>query len=238
MLLLPPIPSGIRSAPGLHVTKWIRPFALVIWIAACRAPATERPADTVGAQEVERGAFVLVARGDTTVRDEYTRTSALLEGEVRTLVSGAKFRTARYRVWFREDGTASRAELTFPREQPTSSPPTQFTATFSDSVIEERQPGRPPLTAKGAPGVVPLFAPSIAMLQNVISSSHSGGHREVLVYPIATDGRPQSVSVRRVSADTVEVTQGGSSARYAVDDRGRITGGRSANGEFATIRIR
>ena len=79
----------------------------------CVTPRQMPPAGSAAAASdtVERGVLGLVADGDTTVIEGYTRTARVLEGVVRPHVRGAKFGWARYRVEFGPSGDAERAIL-------------------------------------------------------------------------------------------------------------------------------
>lgn len=220
----------------------------LLWcLTACGAPAPpggDPPVQAAPAGSPERGAFALLVRGDTTVVDEYTRTDELLEGEVHTRTPGAKFRRARYRVEFSEDGVVRRADLAFPREgDPAGAPPmARWTVTVQGETVEEQRTDRAPVRARAAPGLVPLFAPSIAMFQEVVLRAHrlTGGQGEarIATYAMAGAGRIDTVTVSWVHPDSVEVRYGGGPLRLAVDRRGGVLGGVTSDGELRTVRVR
>jgi hypothetical protein len=189
---------------------------------------------------IDSGTFALVVRGDTTVVDEFVRTANLLEGLVRTRRRGAKFGWARYRVEFSRSGEVTRSELSLGRvgTSPDSPPVSTHAITFGPASIVEEWPNRAPTRAPYIRGVVPLFGPSIAMLQEVVRRARrlSPSKREigVPVYQVLVNAKLEYVPIRWIARDTVIIARGDPpGARYVVSDWKILSG---QNGEFITIR--
>lgn len=216
----------------------LRPLLLLALAQAC-APLQSSPS---AAAEGEQGMLALVVRGDTTVREEYTRTAGALEGVVRPQ-GGAKFGWARYRVRLAPGGAVERAELELGRPGTTPGDPAagRWVVTVADGAVEE-VPDRGAARRVAAPaGVVPYFAPSMAMLHEVVRRAlplrGTAATAAIPTYPFPGDGRLDTLRVRWVGTDTVEVAGGGATTRVAVDARGRLVGSRTADGAFVGVRL-
>jgi len=211
--------------------------------AACSSP---RSASQEGSEFFPyRGTFAFVARGDTTLRDDYVRDDTLLQGTVRPLVRGAKFGWARYQVHFDRTGEARRAVLSLGRvgTSADSTPVGVHTTALGPEIITEEWPNTPPTSVAYQRGAVPVFAPSVAMFQEVIRRARAltgaKGTAEVPVYSLLNRSALELVRVTWVAPDTVEVRWGDTPAvRYAVDATGNILRGEVAAGEFTTVRLR
>ncbi|MBA3970412.1 MAG: hypothetical protein H0X52_09975 [Gemmatimonadetes bacterium] len=232
------------------------PLLLLATAAACSAPRpdTPRPAsETPPAPAAgltaapERRVFTLINEaGDTISTDVYTRTAEALEGEIRIHLPGAKFQRARYRVEFDSEGRAVHAKLTFLRAStPTGEPALGgFTAVLHpDGSVEEAQNGGTAVRYQAGAGVVPWFAPSTAMMQEIIRRAHrlTGGRGRVEVphFPLASRGQGVGTMVITfVVPDSVEVSYGPGSrpARHPVDAQGRLLSMRTAEGRRLTVR--
>jgi hypothetical protein len=207
--------------------------------AAASAPHVhDLPSDLV--RVIDSGSFALVVRGDTTVVDEFVRRASLLEGVVRPRVRGAKFGWARYRVEFSRSGEVTRSELSLGRvgTSPDSPPVWTHAITFGPDSIVEEWPNRPPTRAPYVRGVIPLFGPSIAMLQEIVRRarrmSPSMLEIGVPVYQVLATAKTEHVPVRWVTRDTVIIARGDNpEARYVVSNW-KILSGQS--GDFITIR--
>jgi hypothetical protein len=206
--------------------------------AAASAPHVhDLPSDTLTV--IDSGTFALVVRGDTTVVDEFARTTNLLTGVVRLRGRGAKFGWARYRVEFSQSGEVTRTELSLGRvgTSPGSPPISTHVITFGPSIVEE-WPNRSPTRAPNVRGVIPLFGPSIAMLQEVIRRARriSPSQLEigVPVYQVLLNAKIEHVPVHWITRDTVIIARGDHpKARYVVSNW-KILSGQS--GDFITIR--
>ena len=239
--------------------------------AAARFGLPRAAADAPGRRDpepnftIDSGSFALVVRGDTSLIDEFVRKNNSLEGVVRTRRRNAKFGWARYRVEFSPSGEATRSQLSFGRvgTSPDSVPESSYTTTFGPDSIVEEWPNRGPTHLSFVRGTVPLFEPSIAMLQEVVrrGARIAPPLRElgVPVYPLMANGtierlrvhwvgrddardrpaqpRPiQRAASDTVASDTVVIAWGNSgTARYAVNGW-KIVRGR--NGDFITVRRR
>lgn len=208
--------------------------------AAASAPRRHDPPPSFTEEPIDRGAFALVVRGDTTVVDEFVRTGNLLEGVVRPRLRGAKFGWARYRVEFSPSGEATRSQLSIGRvgTSPDSAPVSTQAITFGPDFIVEEWPNRMPTRVPYTRGAVPLFDPSIAMLQEVVRRARriSPSMRElgVPVYPVLADAKMERVRVRWIARDTVSIAWGDSpGARYVVSNWKILSG---QNGDFITVR--
>ena len=207
--------------------------------AAASAPRVyELPSDAL--KPIDSGAFALVVRGDTTVVDEFVRRANLLEGVVRTRRPGAKFGWARYRVEFSPSGEVTRSQLSLGRVGTSPESPAVSTdaITFGPDSIVEEWPNRTPTRAPYIRGVIPLFSPSIAMLQEVVrrASRTSPSQREIgiPVYPVLVNAKIERVPIRWIGRDTVIITGGDPpGARYVVSGWKILSG---QTGEFITSR--
>jgi hypothetical protein len=192
------------------------------------------------AEPADRGEFALIVRDQTTMTDEYVRTPGVLEGIARPRASGAKFGWARYRVEFSVSGDVSRSELSLGRvgTTPDSTPVGTYTITFGPDWIVEEWPNRPPTRVPYIRGTVPVFAPSIAMLQEAVLRARTvadGGEAEVPIYPVLSDAKVEHASLRRVAPDVIAFAWGNARTEYVVRD-GKIMRGQSSDGAFVTVR--
>ena len=207
--------------------------------AAASAPHVhDLPSDAQ--QVIDSGAFALVVRGDTTVVDEFVRRANSLEGLVRTRRTGAKFGWARYRVEFSMSGEVTRSQLSLGRigTSPDSPPVGTHAITFGPDSIVEEWPNRAPTRAPYVRGVIPLFGPSIAMLQEVVRRARrtSPSQREIgiPVYQVLVNAKVDRVPIRWIGRDTVIIARGDPPETRYVVNGWKILGGQ--NGDFITIR--
>jgi hypothetical protein len=232
------------------------PLLLLATATACSAPRPDTPrtasetppAPAAGLTAApERRVFTLInEEGDTISTDVYTRTAEALDGEIRIHLPRAKFQRARYRVEFDSEGRAVHAKLTFLRAStPTGEPALGgFTAVLHpDGSVEEAQNGGTAVRYQAGAGVVPWFAPSTAMMQEIIRRAHrlTGGRGRVEVphFPLASRGQGiGTMVITFVVPDSVEVSEGPGSrpARYPVDAQGRLLSMRTAEGRRLTVR--
>jgi hypothetical protein len=230
-----------RGHPAAGLEGYLRREAVTRFAlpaAAASAPRVhDLPSDLV--MVIDSGSFAYVVRGDTTVVDEFVRRPNLLEGVVRTRRPGAKFGWARYRVEFSRSGEVTRSQLSLGRVgTSTDSPPVSTHAiTFGPSIMEE-WPNRSPTRAPNVRGVIPLFGPSIAMLQEVVRRARrmSASQLEigVPVYQVLANAKIEHVPVRWITRDTVIIARGDPpGTRYAVSNWKILSG---KNGDFITIR--
>jgi hypothetical protein len=189
---------------------------------------------------IDSGTFALVVHGDTTVVDEFVRRANLLEGVVRTRRPGAKFGWARYRVEFSRSGEVTRSQLSLGRvgTSPDSPPVSTHEITFGPDSIVEEWPNRAPTHAPYVRGVIPLFGPSIAMLQEVVRRAvrTSPSQREIgiPVYQVLVNAKVDRVPIRWLGRDTVIISQvDPPGARYVVSGWKILSG---QHGDFITIR--
>jgi hypothetical protein len=234
--------TGRDRQRGLALGKHLRTQAASRLRLSPAAASAPRRYDPPPPYTMDSGSFALVVRGDTTVVEEFVRRSDLLEGIVRPRVRGAKFGWARYRVEFSPSGEATRSQLSIGRvgTSPDSPPVSTQAITFGPDSIVEELPNRTPTRVSYIRGTVPLFAPSIAMLQEVVRRARriSPSVRELgmPVYPLLENARIDRVRVRWIGRDTVSFVWGSSAeARYLVSGW-KILGGR--NGDFVSVRRR
>jgi hypothetical protein len=233
--------NGTRESPAIGLQDRLRLEAAARFGLPPTAAAAERRFAPEPGYTQDSGVFARVVRGDTTTVDEFVRTTDLLHGVVRTRYKGAKFGWARYRVEFSPSGEAARAELSIGRVGTSLDSPAASNQTiiFGPDSIVEQWPNRSPTHVAYVRGTVPIFAPSIAMLQEVVrrASRMSPPLRELGVpvyHPLANAGIDR-VRVRWITRDTVAVfSADGDGARYVV--RGwKILSGRDR--EFITVRV-
>ncbi len=234
--------NGGRDQPAAGLGDYLRRDAAARFglpAAAASAPRVhDLPSDAQ--QVIDSGAFALVVRGDTTLVDEFERTPSLLEGVVRTRRRGAKFGWARYRVEFSRSGEVTRSQLSFGRvgTSPDSPPVSTDAITFGPDSIVEEWPDREPTRAPYVRGVIPLFGPSVAMLQEVVRRARRMSPSQleigVPVYQVLVNGKVDGVPVRWATRDTVIIAYGDPpGSRYLVGDWKILSG---QNGDFITIR--
>jgi hypothetical protein len=210
----------------------------MVLAAACGARGGSPPAP-------DSGALALVVRGDTTVLEEFVRTGSSLEGTVVPRVRGARFGWARYRVEFGRGGAPVRAELHLGRAGTAlgSEASSSWRVEIRDGVLEEQPPHGAPQRHSVPRGVVPVFAPSMAMHHEVIRQALlRGGRRtaEVAVYQLAGDGPVGTASVSWFDGETAMVAYpaGSPAVRFRVGARGRVLGSETPDGEFRSVRLR
>jgi hypothetical protein len=234
--------NGGPNQPGAGLGNYLRAQAAARFglpPSAASAPRRhDLPSDIQ--QRIDGGTFALIMRGDTTLVDEFVRTPNLLEGVVRPRARGAKFGWARYRVEFSPSGEVTRSQLSLGRvgTSPGPAPVSTHTITYGPESIVEEWPNRPPTRTPYIRGVIPLFGPSVAMLQEVVrrASRMSPSLRAlgVPVYPVLVNARVERVPVRWIARDTVIIARGDPpGARYVVSGW-KILGGH--DGDFMTIR--
>jgi hypothetical protein len=222
------MPRGVR-------VSWVALGIALAW--SCR-PA-QRGDSAI--QTSHQGSFALVRRGDTTVTDDYVRTPTTLEGLVRPRVSGAKFGWARYRVMFSPSGVVTHSQLSLGRvgSSPDSAPTGTYSTRFGPHEIIEQWPNRVPTRVPYQEGAVPLFGPSIAMVQEVIARAAAirGDNREVTVpvYPVLVDSTLRQMRVS-FDGDTVRLSDRENSGAAYVFRDGRLLGSRPGDSEFVTVR--
>lgn len=206
-------------------------------LAACNPPA--------GAPSPlsDRGALAFLAEGDTTVVDEYSRSAERLDGVVRIFSRepGGPMVRAAYGVEYDGRGRAASARLTI---QQLSSGGTalpaqrEWSVTFDpDGRATEVESGGRRVEVRAGDGVVPLFGPSIAMMESVLLRARSTGATRIPVFHIAAAGRVDTVAIAWTGADSATVTIAGATARYHLDPAGRILGGRAQAERLETVRI-
>jgi hypothetical protein len=234
--------DGRREQPGAGLDDYLRREAAARFGLPAAAASAPRVHDMPGAElrVIDSGSFALIVHGDTTVVDEFVRRENLLEGIVRTRRPGAKFGWARYRVEFFRSGEATRSELSLGRvgTSPTAAPAGTYAVTFGPDSIVEEWPNRPPTRSPYIRGAVPLFGPSIAMLQEVVRRARrmSPSQRDlgVPVYQVLVNGKLTRVPVHWIGRDTVSIGQGDlPEVRYVVNNWKILSG---QNGAFTTIR--
>lgn len=191
------------------------------------------------AAKVEHGAFALLVRGDTTVKEEYTRTDAMLRGVVRPTLQRAKFGWASYEIEFAGNFVA-RARLDLgPAGSSTVSRSWLFTV--RDGTVIEIGPDHRETQLDAGPDVIPVFPPSMVMFHEVIRRAlplrRALGSARIPVYHFPGDkGRVDSVTVAWTTRDTAAVSYNGPATHFGVARDGRILGSRPD--DFTYVRIR
>lgn len=233
--------NGTRESPASGLQARLRREAAGRLGLPPGAATAERQFAPQSIYTLDSGVFARVVRGDTTIVEEFVRATNLLHGTIRMRNKRAKFGWARYRVEFSPSGEATRSELSIGRvgTSPDSSAAVNQTITFGPDSIVEQWPNRSPTRVAYVRGTVPIFGPSIAMLQEIVrrASRLSPALREVgvPVYHPLTNASINRARVRWITRDTVTVWWAeGDGANYEV--RGwKILGGRDR--EFITVRF-
>jgi hypothetical protein len=232
--------NGTRDQPAAGLERQLRVEAAARFGLPLAAASAPRRHDPPPPYTQDSGVFALVVRGDTTVLDEFVRRSNLLEGVVRPLGHGAKFGWGRYRVEFSPSGEATRSQLWIGRvgTSPDSAAVSTHTITFGPDSIVDQWPNRMATRVPYVRGTVPLFGPSIAMLQEVVrrASRMPPAMRElgVPVYPVWVDARMGRVRAHWITRDTLTLSWGDSAAARYVVSGWRILSGE--NGDSITLR--
>lgn len=192
------------------------------------------------ASAVEQGAFALIVRGDTTVREEYTRTEAALRGEIHPGLRGANFGWAKYEVEFATGNFVKRARVYLgPVDASATARSWEFT--LREGRVTEVRPDRREMGLDAGADVIPVFAPSMVMFHEVIRRAlplrHSSGSARIPVFHFpGNTGRVDTVTVTWASGDTASVSYGGRATHFGVDKDGRILGSRPD--DFTYVRTR
>jgi hypothetical protein len=206
-------------------------------LAACKPPAGAAP--PISAQ----GSLAFLADGDTTVIDEYSRSADLLDGMVRILSRepGGPTVRATYRVRYDRRGRAASAQLAIQQISAGGTASTaqrEWTLTFdAEGRATETESGGRRIEARAGEGVLPLFGPSIAMLESVLLRARSTGATRIPVFHLAAAGRVDTVAIAWVGGDSATVMIAGATGRYRLDPAGRILGGRAEEEQLETVRI-
>lgn len=231
--------------PGMGWLKRIgnlRPLGLLLttFIAACRGGASEA--------EEEHGILAFVANGDTTVVEQYRRTENLLTGELRMRYENG-VAPVRYRISLGGSGRPTRVELSIWRVdgQPEGPPVREWIVVFrGDTVIEEVRSGRAIRidTTSTREGAVPLFAPSMVMLQEATRQARhlSSGTEpvELPVYALAEQRQTRTVVINWSGLNSAVIEFDGTAEGLLlnIDAQGRILGGASPDSTYEIVRRR
>jgi hypothetical protein len=234
--------DGGREHPGAGLQDYLRHDAAARFGLPVTAASAPRVHDMPGAElsVIDSGSFALIVRGDTTVVDEFVRRENLLEGIVRTRKPGAKFGWARYRVEFSRSGEVTLSRLSLGRVGTSPNAPAvgTYAITFGPDSIVEQWPNRAPTRTPYVRGTIPLFSPSIAMLQEVVRRARrmSPSQRDlgVPVYQVLVKAEVTRVPVRWIGRDTVSIGQGDLPEMRYVASNWKILSGQ--NGDFTIIR--
>jgi hypothetical protein len=215
-----------------------RPLALfAIILALASACASTRPVEQI----LDQGVYALVVRGDTTLVEEFTRTPRLLEGLVTPRGTGAPFGWARYRLELDAAGEVERAELRLgPPWMPSDEAGTVvYTVTLSAGVLLEEGSNGTVREAAVPRGTLPLFAPSIAMHDEVIRLALRRAGRTPAAIPIRSFPETGRLDTLRVTwaGDTALVAHPGAPpSRFRVTSEGAVTALGTTDGEFLIVR--
>lgn len=257
MLSWPKLPRSLRIMTLLPSRVSVA-LLLLVAATACSAPRSDTPRPAPDAPSAaapvltgasERTIFTLINEvGDTVSTDAYTRTAESLEGEIRIHLPGAKFQRGRYRVEFNPESRAVHAKLTFLRASTPTGEPALGGVTavlHPDGMVEEAQNGGTAVRYQAGAGVVPWFAPSTAMMQEIVRRAHrlTGGRGRVEVphFPLASRGQGiGTMVITFVAPDSVEVAYGpgSGSVRQPVDAQGRLLSMHTPEGRRLTVRTR
>jgi hypothetical protein len=214
------------------------PLGVALASAACQAVGAPSPAP-------HEGAFAFLAGGDTTVVDEYARSPDELTGTLRLFSREPGGTTARatYQVQYGDDGRAASAQLTIRQVSPAGvvDPDVrEWTATFAaDGTASEVEDGDVRrFTASPGADAVPLFGPSIAMLESIFLHARRGNTTRVPVFHLAAGGRVDTATIVWIGNDSATLTIAGASAGYLLDRDSRIRSGGAETEDLRTVRLR
>ena len=191
----------------------------------------------------EKGRLAFIVEGDTSVVDEYVRTDTLLRGTLRT--RRRSFAWARYEVRFYANGGARSAHLEVGRAGTSLSdrPAREWRLTIDSGIVREVSgTGTMHQAAVRHHPVVPRFAPSIAMLQELLRRAPldpMSVPETLSVFPMGGGSLPRTVVVDRLTPDTVTLMTLGNLyvARYLVDGCGRLLRDASPDPKSINVRV-
>lgn len=177
------------------------------------------------AQASTRGAFVMIAAGDTVALERFERVDARVSGVV--LFKPAQLRTE-YAIQLNADQSAASMTLDAWRstDLPTAAPLQSAAAEFvGDSVITHINGGAR-MAFPSSAGAVPYLNPSMLLFEQVARRGLAM-RRESAGVPMfmVAGGKTIEAVVTRASADTVVLSLGGLEIRLAMNAAGDVTGG-------------
>lgn len=231
----PATTDGRRKLPTLAAV------AAAASIAAC-APAGPPAPDRSGG---DAGVLAFLADGDTVAVDEYQRTPEALSGSVRFFggASGQVQALATYRVDYDPQGRPDSAAVRITQLDSHGSPRgdarewrTFFAADGGAREVEH--PGSRWMTAQPGTGALPLFGPSMAMLESIVRRSRSSGAARLPVFHLAAGARVDTATIGWPEPDSAIVTLVGVTTSYRVDPAGRLIEGSAGEGTLRTVRVR
>jgi hypothetical protein len=146
-----------------------------------------------------------------------------------------------YDVRYDRTGRAASAHLSIQQVatgEPGSPARREWSLTFEpDGRAIEVESGGRSLEVRAGTDAVPLFGPSVAMMESVLLRARSTGQTRIPVFHVAAAGRVDTVAIAWLGADSAVVTIAGAAARYHLDGAGRILGGRAEGERLETRRI-
>ncbi|HEX5724342.1 MAG TPA: DUF2911 domain-containing protein [Longimicrobiaceae bacterium] len=193
-------------------------------LAACSGAA-----GPLQAQEPETGAFVVTIGRDTLAVERYTRTADRLQGEV--IGRAPRATSSTYDAVLRPDGSIARIEITTRQlNAPAGAPANRSTVEFGadsatvvlqrgDSVRTQRVP-----TPHGAS--IPLVGNSYAVYEQAIMHFRRAAAADSLKMSMVAPGNARSydLTLRRVGADSLTLSNIAGLQRVHADARGRLLG--------------
>ena len=197
------------------------------------------PSRTNAQSPTERGAFVMLQRGDTMAIERFTRTTENLSVDLMVKMQGRFV----YLASFGPNQVIAKMILSYYRPNVPADAPAAQTATFSmrpDSLVAEVGGGGGALVTqrfKAAPGAILSPPSSFAALEQVTRRARAaGGSADVPI--VTTSGAINLiVHVQALGTDSMTAAIAGQEYRLRVDDHGRILGGAMATAQLVVARV-
>lgn len=224
-----------------QILPWLL-LPVLLW--GCRATPVPGPQ---GAPEpvlfADSGALAYLLAGDTTVVDEYVRTTNRLTGKLRIFPRepGGSSVRASYCVYYSASGLADSAALSIEQISPEGRVEPErrrWQAIFhEEGIVESELAGGRTFEAAVGPDALPLFGPSIAMIESILRRSRSLSVAVIPVFHLAAAARVDTARIQW-RGDAADLTIDGVTTRYQLDGEGRLLSGESLSEELRAVRIR
>lgn len=204
-------------------------FIRILWGAGAMCLAVPQ----AGAQQVERGAIMLLSGADTLVTDRFTRSPEALQGVVH--VKGQP--RIEYAATLSGRMVRSLTLAVFAAGAPADAPPTMRlrVTMLTDTAVVETNAGTHRIATK--PGAVPMFNNALALSEQFTRRARGGGAAEsVIPFFALSGGVTLDVTLSVVGTDSMTFAVPGQVQRLRVDTAGRILGGVIAGTPFVFAR--
>jgi len=220
-VFIPQLVRRLVSGPP-RIIGAIAMAAVAIALSFVLAPGT-----TSGQSPSERGAFVMLQKGDTVAIERFTRSAESLNVDLTVKMQGRFV----YLASFGPNHTIAKMILSYHRPNVPADAPAAQTATITmkvDSLVAEVSGGgTAPVTQrlKAAAGAILTPPSSFAALEQVTMRARAAGGRADVPIITTSGGINLVVAVKAVGSDSMSATLAGQEYRLRVDDKGRILGG-------------